>query len=902
MTTNRSRHSRYSLSSRPSSEETMHITQNVFKEVLHNGLTILVQRQASAPVVAVVTHVKAGYFDEPDEWVGMSHVLEHMFFKGTARRGPRDIARDTQLLGGYLNAGTSYDKTVYYTVLPSSSGGLEKALDIQSDALINSALDPAELSRELEVIIQEANRKLDSPNAVAGETLYELLFPTHRMRRWRIGTEEVLRTFTADAVREYYSTRYSPGRVVIGIVGDIDVERAVELARRAYGSWNRPTIAVESSPAESAGVVPAARLMFGDVKRPIGVVGWRTVGTLHEDAAALDVAASVLGSGRGARLYRAVRTTGLASSARAGHFTPTEVGVFDITLASDAQRLDDAVTRSVEVVSELIEDGPVESELARTRALMAIRWARVFESMDSRATALCQAEALGGYELVDVEYERLLAVSAEDVRRVTEQYLNPDSAAAVFYLPNEGSSLLAGDAWPPKASVSTPVAHPSRISFDGAPSRSGNIESETVFCDGDVTRRSFTGVDMLVRSKPGCGLVSLGLDVSDLPALETDANAGLSRLLVRSTLRGAGGKTGEELALAAESLGGGVIASSTADGLGWGITVPPEYLREAAELLRLVALEPTLAAGDIAKERALQVSDARRSQDDMFRHPIQRVLARAFEGDAYGLAQLGEPETIENLTTDEVREWGRAVGSHRATVVAVGDLDRKKMLDALTPLATWPAVDAGPADLSECVGFQAQSGYEERDKAQSALAMAFPAVPAASPDRFAVAVTGSILSGLAGRLFEQLREKRSLAYTVAAIPWLRRRAGAMLTYIATSPERETEAREEMLRELERLVEGRVSERELTRARNYAAGLVEVSQQNASSVASEILSAWVNGVLDELQDKAARLRAVGVDDVAKVATEVFGVGQRAEYVVRGGGRADGRTGGQKRPTT
>jgi zinc protease len=551
--------------------------------------------------------------------------------------------------------------------------------------------------------------------------------------------------------------------------------------------------------------------------------------------------------------------------------------------------LDEAVTRSLEVVSELNQNGPVESELARTRALMAIRWARAFESMDSRATALCEAEALGGYELVDVEYERLLAVSAEDVRRVTEQYLNTDSVAAVLYLPNEGSSLLAGDAWPPRPRVSTPVAHPTRVSFDEAPAKTETIESEAVVCDGDVTLRSFAGVDMLARSKPGCGLVSLGLDVSDLPALETDANAGLSRLLVRSTLRGAGGKTGEELALAAESLGGGVLASSTADGLGWGITVPPEYLREAAELLRLVALEPTLAAGDITKERALQVSDARRSQDDMFRHPIQRVLARAFEGDAYGLAQLGEPETIESLTSDEVREWGSTVGSHRATVVAVGDLDREKILDALTPLASWPAVDSGTANVRECVEFHTQSGYEERDKAQSALAMAFPAVPAASPDRFAVAVTASILSGLAGRLFEQLREKRSLAYTVAAMPWLRRRAGAMLTYIATSPERESEAREEMLRELERLVEGRVSERELTRARNYAAGLVEVSQQTASSVASEMLSAWLNGVLDELQDKAARLRAVSADDVANVASEVFGVEKRAEYVVRGRGR-------------
>jgi zinc protease len=438
--------------------------------------------------------------------------------------------------------------------------------------------------------------------------------------------------------------------------------------------------------------------------------------------------------------------------------------------------------------------------------------------------------------------------------------------------------------------MSEPDAFPARISLDGAESATANEDVETSSYEGDVTRRSFAGVDMLVRSKRGCGLVSLGLDVADLPALETPENGGISRLLVRSTVRGAGGITGEELAQAAESLGGGIVASSAADGLGWGITVPPEYLRDAAELLRMVALEPTLTQADIAKERTLQVSDARRSQDDMFRYPIQRVLAKAFDGDAYGLAQLGEPETVQTLSEEEVRDWAAAVGSHRATVVAVGDLDREEMLDALAPLATWPAAGDPGAELTQAVEFKQQSGSEQRDKAQSALAMAFPSVPAASPDRFALAVMGSLMSGLAGRLFDELREKRSLAYTVAAVPWLRRRAGTMLTYIATSPERESEAREEMLKELERLVADRVPEGELTRARNYAAGLVEMRKQNASSIGSEILSAWLNGVLDDLNTTPERLRAVTPEDMGRVAADVFGAGQRAEYVVRGTGKA------------
>ncbi len=864
---------------------TSHISANVHKEVLPNGLTLLVQRQESAPVVAVVTHVKAGYFDEPDEWAGMAHVLEHMFFKGTGRRGPGEIARDTQSLGGYLNAGTIYDKTVYYTVLPSSSDGLEMALDIQSDALKNSALDAGELTRELEVIIQEANRKLDSPNAVTGETLFELLFTTHRMRRWRIGKEDGLRKFTAESVRQYYSTRYTPGRVVVGIVGDVDPERAIDMASRMYGDWEVPTVAVETSPPEPDVINPSARLMFGDVKRPLAAVGWRTVGTLHADTPALDVAASILGSGRGARLYRAVRTPGLASSARASHYTPTEVGVFDVTLAADADKIDDAVTRSLEVISELIASGPDEKELDRTRALLAMRWARVFESMDSRAAALCEAEALGGYHLVDEEYKRVLAVTGEDVKRVMNDYLSSDRASVVMYLPEGGESRLAGDAWPIQQKNQSQMEHPTVPTVKTVAAKSA-IEVETTQYAGDVTRRSFTGVDMLVKSKRGCGLVSLGLDVPDLPSQETPENSGISRLLARSTVRGAGGFSGEELAQAAESLGGGIVASSSPDGLGWGITVPPEFVREAAELLRIVALEPTLAPDSIVKERALQVSDARRSQDDMFRHPVQRVLAEAFVGDVYGLPSLGDPETVAALTEAEVQDWGGTIGSHRAVVVAVGDLEREELLDALTPLAGWPTAEAA-TEIPDCnVEFFENTGSESREKAQSALAMAFPAVPAHSPDKYALAVTGSLLSGLAGRLFEELREKRSLAYTVVALPWLRRRAGAMLTYIAMSPERESEARDAMLHELERLVETSVPQKELERARNYSAGLVEMRQQNASSVGSEILTAWLNGGLDDYTTTAERLRAVGVDDICRIASNVFGAGKHAEYVVRG----------------
>jgi len=864
-------------------------TTGVRRHVLSNGLTVLVQRDNSAPVVAVVTHVKAGYFDEPDHWVGISHVLEHMFFKGTARRGPGQIARDTQLLGGYLNAATSYDATVYYTVLPSTGDGLAQALEVQADALMHTALDAAELARELQVVIQEAKRKLDTPAAMAVETLYELLFTRHRMRRWRIGTEQGLKQLTRDDLLSYYETRYSPSRVIVSIVGDLEVDRAFDLAEQLYGGWFRPAAAIESSPVEADGASPAVRVINGDVARPLAVMGWRTVPTLHPDAPVLDVTASVLGTGRGSRLYRAVRTPGLASGARASHYTPTEVGVFDLTLESDEARLDDAVKRSGELMMELAEHGPEVTELHRVRSLTESQWARRFESMDGRATAIGEAEALGGYGLADEYYERAMQVTADEVRDVAAKYLAPECACAVLYLPEGGSTNLTDQAWP-LTFTDVRRSHYSVSEYAGREScEIGLGREEVVDYDGGIRRRSLAGVDMLVRSKRGAGLVSVALHLPGVPHRETEETAGISRLLGRCSVRGAGGMNHEELAIAAELLGGGIAPSSSVDGLGWAMSVRAAALSEAAELLRLVALEPTLASDDIAVERALQASDARRARDDMYGYPVQMVLRQAYAGDPYGFPALGDPKTIEVVSDEQVRSWQDLISSHRAVVIAVGDMEPDALLDGLQAFASWPAESRPSLSEVSTPVFSPERGFEPRDKAQSALAMAFPAFPYRCEDRHALIVIGAVLSGLAGRLFEELRERRSLAYTVSAMPWLRGRAGAVLSYVATSPEREDDAREVMLTELSRIVTEPVSELELARARNYAAGLTEIRQQSGAAVASETLAAWTYGVLDELATVPERLRSIGAEDVARVSAMVFDREIRAEYVVRGSGK-------------
>jgi zinc protease len=199
---------------------------SVVRTRLPNGLTVLIRRDRSAPVVAIVTYVSAGYFDETDDIVGIAHVLEHMYFKGTPSRGVGEIAKQTKAVGGYLNAGTIYDHTRYYTVLPAS--GFAQGLEVQADAYARSSIDADEHARELEVIIHEAKRKADNPGAVVTETLYEMLHDRHRIRRWRIGREAGLRELTRDQLVGFYRNFYHPGNTVLTIVGDVDPDEALK--------------------------------------------------------------------------------------------------------------------------------------------------------------------------------------------------------------------------------------------------------------------------------------------------------------------------------------------------------------------------------------------------------------------------------------------------------------------------------------------------------------------------------------------------------------------------------------------------------------------------------------------------------------------------------------------------
>ena len=863
---------------------------SVHRTVLPNGLTLLVQVDHSAPVVAIVTHVKAGYFDETDEQNGLAHALEHMFFKGTKRRGVGEIAKETKASGGYLNAHTIYDNTVYYTVLPSS--GFAKGLDIQADAYANSVIDAGELAKEMEVIIQEAKRKSDSPSAVATETLYELLHDVHRMRRWRIGREPGLRSFTRDGMNAFYRNFYRPSNTILAISGDVDPAEALRRVTELYGALGADAPVRTPGPSEPDHSGFRYRELSGDIAQSELVIGWRTPGTLDPDTPVLDVAAAVLGTGRASRLYRAVRERKLASSVSAYDYTPSELGVFVVQAEMEPAK---SVACGAAIWDQLrqLREGPIdEHELTRVRRIFEARWVRRLETAEGRANHLSEWEAMGGWRLGDDYFRNYMSATVEDVQRVAKKYLAPEKAAALIYRP-EKASVVARDADEMLRILSggrgerLPSVPPVRVT---APAPKGHAVLEKEEAGVSVFRTS-SGIPVLVRRKKGTPIANIGVYIVGGTVEESPESAGLTLLTARAALKGTTRRTASQIAEDAEMLGGSITASAGSDSFGWSFSVPQARLPEALELIGDVIQHPTIPDDAFETERTVALSNIAMLRDDMYRYPMRLASKLAFAGHPYGNPVMGTEESLRSLSAREARDWHRTRVMESAAVVGVvSDMDAQEAADLVARYLSELAPRNAPEPAKPIWPTRVESSLESRDKAQTALALMFPAPSRSGADRFAASMIGTVASGLGGRFFDELRDRQSLAYTVHAGASEKRLAGVFASYIATSPEKEDVARAGLLAEFAKLRAKPVSDEELTQAKEYTIGSHAISQELGSTLLAEMLDAWMFGSgLHEITEYESRVRGVTAEQMREVARKYFDPERRVEGIVRGIGR-------------
>ena len=531
-------------------------------------------------------------------------------------------------------------------------------------------------------------------------------------------------------------------------------------------------------------------------------------------------------------------------------------------------------------------------EVERAQRVFESRWIRRLEDMEGQATHLAEWEALGDWRMGDDYLERVMLATRDDVTRVAREYLDADRAGVMIYRPVSSDSLAAFaadmrallDRDPRPQPLAPQPAYAARV----LPSaRSPQFVREEA---GVFEYRTHEGIPIVVRTKPGSPLVHAGAYVVGGTRDEESALAGLTTLMVRTALKGTTSRSAEQIAEDGEMLGGSVSGAVSGDSFRWSISVPSRHAAAAVELLADVVQHPTFAGEALDTERAIALADVAALRDDMYRFPMRLATESAFVGHPYGLAPGGTDDSLHRITVDEVRAWHATRAMHSDCIIAlVGDADpgqlaelaARAFVDLRRTASTAVAKPEWPATMA--------SEIETRDRAQTAMALLFPGPSRSDPARFAAAMIATVASGLGGRFFDELRDKRSLCYTVNAFVAERALAGAFGAYIATSPEQEDAARDGLLAEFARLREQPVTAQELSRAQTYAIGIHAIRQQSGGAVLGDVVDAYLFGQLGDLDEYESRIRAVTPAAMQRVALDYFDPSRRVEGIVRGTGK-------------
>jgi zinc protease len=399
------------------------------------------------------------------------------------------------------------------------------------------------------------------------------------------------------------------------------------------------------------------------------------------------------------------------------------------------------------------------------------------------------------------------------------------------------------------------------------------------------------GVHVVIKRRTNLPLVSMAIGARAGAVLEPRECAGITALMARTSIKGTQRRTAAQIAEIAETMGGSVSPSGGGDLIDWEITVPSRHFEAAFDLLSDVAFHANFADSALEVERKLTLSDLQQTRDDMYRYPLRLCMQTAFAGHPYGYSLDDLERGVTNLASEDLRAWRNRRLCAEPWVFIVGDVDPDAIL---RDIARYVSADTSyRTDGAVTAQWQGsgQQNTETRDKAQSALAIAFPGPARNHDDVHAMQVLANAVGGLGGRFFEELRSKRSLAYTVALSPVARVSGGAFIGYIATSPEREAEARAGLLEQFALLTQDVLPADEIARAQRYTIGTWQIRNQTNAAQLNDLLQAYLLGDgIEEIEEFEDRIRAVTPEQVREVAQRYFNPEVAVEGVVRGTGKS------------
>jgi len=777
---------------------------------LENGLTIIVREDHSAPVVSAQAWCAAGSIHE-GKWLGagLSHVLEHMLFKGTTTRPGSRIDQEVQEAGGYMNAYTSFDRTVYHIDVPNT--GARTAIDILCDIMQHATLPPDELAKELDVIRREMDMGQDDPGRRASRRLFETAYTRSPYRFTIIGYPDIFNELKPEDIRHYYQEKYAPNNVFYVVTGDVRNDDVLAQIRESYAKTKAralPPVVLPLEPRQTAAreIIEEAPIELGHLH-----FAWHIPELRHRDVPLLDVLSVMLGSGRSSRLYREVREKlGVVHHADAWTYNPGAPGLFGMSAIVDADQFPAARAALLAEIEKMKTAPVLADELSKAVKQF------ISATLAARKTMQGQAQDLGGNWLAanDLNFsERYLAavktVTPADVQRVAREYLSAENRTLYALLP-------AGTT--PKISAAVEASHDQPIQKIELPN----------------------GLRLLVKENHRLPFVEFRAVFAGGVLAETTGDNGITQLMSRMLLKGTAKRSAEDLATEIESVGGHLDSYGGNNSFGVNAEVLSTDFDTGLDLVADVLLNPTFPADALEREREVQIAGIRAQKDQLLQR-AGSAMRRALFGDVgYGLDPLGTEESVQQLSAAALKTFHEKLVTPNNCVLAIyGDVTSGEVKAAVEKsFANWKA---GPVtDIQSSPPSPKTPGAtrveEIRDKKQAVLVVGFPGTTMRDDDRYALDLLQEACSDLGSRLFLRIREQLGLAYYVGAQHLAGITPGYFSFYVGTMPEKVELVEKELLNEAGLLRAEGLTAEELKRAKAKMIGQKKISRQDLGTLA------------------------------------------------------------------
>ena len=871
----------------------------VYRHKLDNGLSVLTMERHLAPLIYHQLTYKVGSRNEQLGITGLSHICEHMMFKGTPTYGKGVASKTISDNAGIFNAFTMNDMTSYYEYLPANK--IEVAMKIESDRMQNATFDPAEFKSEVEVIKQERRMRTESQaNGILQEELNAIAFDSSPNRDPVIGWPGDLNRITREQAYNYYKTFYTPNNSFLVLVGDFETDKILDLVKKYYGGVPKgPDVQDLVCFEEPQKVRKTLTLYHPDITSPVIGFAFHIPNIQDEDAAALRVAQMLFcEKSRDARLYkRFVETDRIATMAAGGFGVVKDPGLFKISVLVKPDSSIDKVEKIFwDEVQKMKNEVVTDKELQKSKNRYKFSQITDYMKNGDMGGRVARYECYFGWDYFDIYDSRIKDVKKEDVKRVMNKYFNPDQVTVTYQFPKEGSKIKKQQNIDEDKKSDELNFSPDKFYF--MPSQEAIELTASMNPASDDLVKPKMIAPMVKKMKLDNGITLYTIENHLVPtifvigALETGVmpegldggKPGMPALLSSLMNRGPEGVSYNDIV---ERMAY-VPYSFSIDGAYKNFYFQGNSLIENSdEMMKTgfdIVTKPALNSNELEKIRPEHIISAN--------NRLKKTSMRAFYymfnyilGDLPITRYNATEESIKSITKDDL------VALHKkyfrpaiATMLMVGDMTPEQMKDLANKyFGKWnnpsdQLTVAPPSSVKE-MSKKLIKVFPEKEYTQCTINIGFAPYNNIDPNESEIiSALNSILasSALTSRMGIELRDKQGLFYGIKSELWVKGdKVGYWKFNTQTAPKNTEKLIKGIFAEIKKLLKDGVTDEELQTVKNKQLGLLPFYVETPDDAASIVFDLLMDKrPLDSFDKKADRIKSITKEDILRVAKKYF----------------------------